>query len=115
MLTAFSGGCAIERSFEYYNDPEIMGVFPLQGPRYGSFQLTVNLGASMDFATVDWVRTTKDLQIVELSSQHPPAFSAPTGMHLSLHIKSMQQALVFAKLNSCAAGWVVANSAHCWG
>ena len=55
-LTVASGGCALQRTFEYYRDPEIMGVFPLQGPRYGSFQLTVNLGASMDFASVDWVR-----------------------------------------------------------
>ena len=54
-LTVASGGCALQRTFEYYRDPEIMGVFPLQGPRYGSFQLTVNLGASMDFASVDWV------------------------------------------------------------
>lgn len=56
-LTVTSGGCALQRNFEYYKDPEIMGVFPLQGPRYGSFQLTVNLAASMDFASVDWVCT----------------------------------------------------------
>ena len=54
-LTVASGGCALQKTFEYYRDPEITGLFPLQGPRYGSFQLTVNLGASMDFASVDWV------------------------------------------------------------
>ena len=57
MLTVSSGGCALQQPFEFYADPEIMGVSPLQGPRYGSFQLTVDLGSSMDFATVDWVRT----------------------------------------------------------
>ena len=54
-LSVVSGGCAIQRPFEYYNEPEILGVFPRRGPRYGSFQLTVDLGGSLDFATMDWV------------------------------------------------------------
>lgn len=54
-LTVTSGGCAIQKPFEYYRDPEIMGVLPLQGPRYGSFQLTVNLSAAINILTDDWV------------------------------------------------------------
>lgn len=47
-LTAVSGACRLATRFEYYEEPEVMTVWPSRGPRYGSFRLTVGLGASLD-------------------------------------------------------------------
>lgn len=59
-LSATSGGCMIESPFEFYTEPQVTGVHPLRGPRYGSFLLQVNLGASLD-----------DLAMVERVSPPP--------------------------------------------
>lgn len=55
MLSVASSDCTLQTPFEYYVEPEIMGVFPRQGPRYGSFQLMVDLGAKADLASLNWV------------------------------------------------------------
>ena len=55
-LTVATGSCSVDVPFEYYLEPQVTSVHPLQGPRYGSFQLTVNLGASLEeLAAVDRV------------------------------------------------------------
>ena len=55
-LTVAAGSCSVDVPFEYYLEPQVTSVHPLQGPRYGSFQLTVNLGASLEeLAAVDRV------------------------------------------------------------
>jgi len=54
-LTVTTGGCVAVQPFEYYSEPLITGVYPLSGPRYGSFQLTVNLEATLDLSVADQV------------------------------------------------------------
>lgn len=46
-LVVSVGGCAAADTFQFYSEPLIVGVTPLQGPRYGSFAFKVNLGNSL--------------------------------------------------------------------
>lgn len=46
-LLVSSGNCATRLPFQLYSEPKVLGVSPLQGPRYGSFDLRVNLAYSL--------------------------------------------------------------------
>lgn len=46
-LTVSAGMCAMEMPFQFYSEPQVVGVSPSSGPRYGSFEVTVNLGYSL--------------------------------------------------------------------
>ena len=52
-LIVTSGDCSLQETFQYYSDPQIVGVSPLQGPRYGSFAFTVSLGYSLSSLGAD--------------------------------------------------------------
>ena len=52
-LTVFTGLCATKVPFQFYSEPKVFGVSPLQGPRYGSFEVIVNLGYSLSGLTED--------------------------------------------------------------